>query len=54
MNYVHSGNALSKDFFFFIFILTLTIYSYCINFMNVREQSAFSKYTHIHHELTSL
>lgn len=39
---------------FFIFILTLTIYSYGINFMNVREQSAFSKYTRIHHELTSL
>lgn len=52
MNYVHSGNALSKDFFFYIYIDT--IYSYCINFMNVREQSAFSKYTHIHHELTSL
>lgn len=39
---------------FFIFILTLTIYSYGINFMNAREQSTFSKYADIHHKLTSL
>lgn len=35
MNYVHSRNILSKDFF--VFILTLTIYSYGINFMNARD-----------------
>lgn len=52
MNYAHSRNTLSKDFF--IFILTLAIHSYGINFMNARVQSAFPKYTQIHHVLTSV
>lgn len=35
LNYAHSINILSKDFF--VFILTLTIYSYVINSMNASE-----------------
>lgn len=46
MNYVHSRNTLSEDFL--IFILTLAIHSYGINFMNTREQHAFPKHTHSH------
>jgi len=35
VNYVDSRNILSK--YFFVFIVTLTIYNHGINFMNGRE-----------------